>query len=474
MGWFDDTVDSAKKVGSGDVSGLQGLGKSFVDLHTLGMGSKVGEQIDKNFISGDWNKKNELADEQAALNSGVNKNIDDSLNKQQSIQSEFSAKRDAEFGNLDTKDDTFLNDTKDLRGQAEKSGKDASVVYDNMSQKYGTAQDTADNEAKSAMSLKDYMNPNNKVATDTRNLYNAEGAIQQGIYNTQAGNEDRQGQASFGVLSSLGASAMGAQMGGMGPLTVGQQMAMQAQGQRQAGEAYSNVQRRMQGLRDQGLQANLSNRNRGMDAGFERTDAAYNAGQDAKDRQENLMRDRRGLENEFRNFQMNNRGEVNGFNTNIHAVDTGKTTRRISAASEDRDMNMQGQASRIAEQMRRAGVGEAAIAAKLAEMQSQLAGRQAIVGGVAKLGGTVAGAYFGGPQGAAAGGAAGGAVADMGTAAAAPQPAAPRTVPQSAPVGVWNGGDTGVPSHGQPVAQNTFGNYLTKKYNSPYPRTMQG
>jgi len=158
-------------------------------------------------------------------------------------------------------------DSKVLQGQAAEQANNANKVYTDLSTRMSSQQDDADKQAADAMSLAEYQDPNNRVATATR-----------GLYDQQAQNEGKQGLADFGVLSSLGAQSMGSAMGGMGPMTVGQQMSMMGQSQNQAAGAFQNTQRRMQNLRDQGLQM-----------GFERTDKAYGAGQDAKKRQADLV-----------------------------------------------------------------------------------------------------------------------------------------------------------------------------------------
>ncbi len=433
----------------------------------------AGDWIDKTVISGDSEAKRKAAEQKAVINKSVDSNVEDSLKNQKSIQDKYTPVRDQKFDELDAVDDNYVNETKSLKTEAESSGKNASTVYDNMSGKYAGMTDTAEKEASTAMPLKEYMNPNNAVATATRDLYNTEGINQQKLYETQAQGEDKQGQASYGVLAALGAQATGAQMGGMGPLSVGQQVAMQAQNQRQAGEAYSNVQRRMQGLRDQGLNANVSNRDKGMAMGFERTDKAYEAGQGAKNRVEGLIRDRRGLEGEYRNFELANRGERSGYAGNIRATTAGKTFRRLGGADEDRTVSMQQESARIAEQMRKAGVSETAINAKLASDAANLAGRQAFVAPLAKAGATAAAAHFGGP---AAGAAAGtGTDALMkGAAPGQPVPNAPTAAstvqqPVTAPTQSLYQGQTQSPNP-EPYE---FGSFLKKKYGNK-PASVMG
>jgi len=376
-----------------------------------------------------------------------------------------------------------------------------------MSGEYRTLQDAANTQAGQAMSLKDYMDPNNAVSTQTRGVFNAEGArsrgeynaeaqtqrdqfnaegeLQQGRYGDEARGENRRGQADFGVLSSLGAQSMG--NFGNQPMTVGQQMAMAAQSQRQAGEAFSGAQRRVQGLRDQGLQSLMMNRDRGLEtssnlrgrgvdndsrmrergieAGFDRSDAAYAAGESARDRQGSLMRDRDGMERGFRNFEINSRSEREGLSQNLSASEKGQAARGINRASENRGMNMEVERSRMAEVMRKAGASEASIQLKLGQMAAEQAQYAKTAGAAVSAVGTVGGAMVGGPAGAAAGGAIG-----KGISESAPEqaPAQARANPQDRFMQGDAPNASGSTSNFRPQSQSdqsgAFGDYLKRKY----------
>ena len=117
-------------------------------------------------------------------------------------------------------------------------------------------------DAKGRMTEAQARDPNNPVAVAFRQFYEQ-----------QAGNEGKQGLADVGVMQSLGAQAFGSQLGGGAPLSTGQMQGMMAQNQNQAGQAFSNVQKRMQSLRDQGVAQ-----------GWNQTEAAYNRGIGALDR----------------------------------------------------------------------------------------------------------------------------------------------------------------------------------------------
>jgi hypothetical protein len=117
-------------------------------------------------------------------------------------------------------------------------------------------------ESSSALTLAEMQDPNNRVATAVRDMYNQ-----------QAQDENRQGLADVGILQAMGAQSLGQSIGTGGPMTGAQMQLLQAGNMAQAGQAYANTQRRIQALRDQGIEK-----------GFERTDAAYQAGLGVRDR----------------------------------------------------------------------------------------------------------------------------------------------------------------------------------------------
>lgn len=120
--------------------------------------------------------------------------------------------------------------------------------------------ETAGKRAGEAMTLKDRMDPNNSVHR-----------ANEAKYNTQADNEGRAGLADAGVLQALGAQNAATQLGSAGvPMTGGQMSAIYGSNQNAAGAAYAATQRRMQALRDQGIEK-----------GYSENDKIYNEGVDA-------------------------------------------------------------------------------------------------------------------------------------------------------------------------------------------------
>ncbi len=438
------TTNTGKKLFKGD---FKGAGDEFVkgwtDTSTIG-------------ISAGMRDKKRGEEEAARRAEELNKQIGAEANKSMGIQKglnkTYQADRNKALAGMDTADIGYRNRVRTLAQEADNSANDARNVYRGMSTEYRNMQEDANANAADAMSLRDYMDPNNRVATSVRSLYDARGE-----------EERARGQQDFGVLSALGSQATGTMASGMGPLTVGQQVAMQAQNQRQAGEAYSAAQRRMQNLRDQGLQM-----------GFDRTDAAYAAGESARTRRENVARDRRSHEGEFRGFEMANRGEREGLRQNERASEMSRFGRQTSRAGEDRGMAMELERARMAEVMRSAGASEAAIQLKLQQMAAEQAQYASMVGSGVSAVGSVFGGMTGGPAGAAAGNAVGQGIGNSGQAGAqSTAPTAAQTAQgmnfNAAQPSSFNQGNTPM-TGGAPYQQsqaNPFGDYLQRKYSSP-------
>ncbi len=273
----------------------------------------------------------------------------------------------------------YQTDLDTLRGEAETSQKDASATYSNQIQpRMKGLMEQAQTNSQSAMSLNDAMDPNNKVAKSTRDLYEQ-----------QAQNEGRSGLADAGVLSALGAQNMASQLGGAGPMTGGQMAALMGQNQAQSGAAYARTLQRGQQLRDTGL-----------NKGFERSDIAYGQGLDAQDRYRRSVGDYEGASDRQLGRDTSFRGERGGYSGQTYGLQQqmNDATRGAANAGTQRDMtlyntHMGGQQANLGSQIAGINAEQAADAAqKTAAMQTV---------------GTVAGSYFGGPAGGAAGGAAG-------------------------------------------------------------------
>ncbi len=241
------------------------------------------------------------------------------------------------------------------------SHNDASKTYSNtIKPNLQNLMERAHRDSDSSMTLQEAMDPNNKVAAGTRDLYEK-----------QAQNEGRSGLAGVSLMQSLGMQNMASQMGGMGPMSGGQMAALMGQNMAGAGNAMGQVQRRGQNLRDTG-----------MDMGFQRSDQAYNQGIQAQQRFGDTTANYEGAAGRQRSLDEGNYG--------LHNAMANQGILRQQAAETQK---YGGDMSNINAQISQANADKE---------------RQASLGkGVIQAGGTAAGAYFGGAGGAAAGNKAG-------------------------------------------------------------------
>lgn len=262
-------------------------------------------EFDKKFISGDWEAKRTEARKREDARREAEREQEDLAGQMRERGGQYF---DAERGRNQERsniDDRYLTSTETTTNKwagdvsknegmyqgalskaqdiSDQNMRNARSTYQTLSPYYRDAMDKAHTNAQSAMSLADYMDPNNKVAAGVRDLYNTEGEGSFQRYEQQAQNEQRQGLANYGVMSSLGAQAAANAMGGAGPMTVGQQMAQMATANQQAAEGYANTQRRLNQLRDMGMSNREAMRQLGLERGFERTDKAYEAGRLAQE-----------------------------------------------------------------------------------------------------------------------------------------------------------------------------------------------
>lgn len=189
-----------------------------------------------------------------------------------------------------------------LERDLEAAHNSSSATYTNQIQpRMKDQMEKAQINAGSAMSLKDAMDPNNKIAAGTRDLYEK-----------QAQGEGRQGLADAGILQAMGAQSAASQLSGGVPMTGGQMAAIYGQNQAQAGSAYANTQRRTQDLRDQGL-----------NKGFERSDIAYGQGLDAQDRYRRSVGDYEGADRRHQGDEAAYRSEYGNRADNRYNTDKG-------------------------------------------------------------------------------------------------------------------------------------------------------
>ncbi len=212
------------------------------------------------------------------------------------------------------------------------------------------------NDASHAMTLQQYMDPNNAVAKSTRDLYE-----------TEAQGENKQNLANTGIMQAMGAQSFSNSLAGAGPMTGGQLQALMAGNQAQSGNQYMRSQQRVQDLRDTGL-----------NMGFQQSQNAYNAGIGAQQR-----------------FGANT---TNYGNSALAQQQGNEQNAGLHNAIGNQDLLRQ-----QANDMQKAGVDMSAINAQIMQANAQQAAQANM--GTAALGavGTGVGAYFGGPAGAAAG-----------------------------------------------------------------------
>lgn len=294
----------------------------------------------------------------------------------------------------------YQGDLDQLRGEIESDQKGARTNYDAQIQpRMQGLMETAQKNAAGAMTLQDSMDPNNRVAQSTRDLYNKQGQSAQDLYEKQAQGEGRRGLADTATIQALGMQNMAGQFGGT-PMTGGQLQALMGANQANAGSAYSKTLQRTQNLRDQGLNQNRSLQDQGLNQGFARSDLAYNRGLQAQDRYGQSVGnyeaagDRQlGRDESFRGQRGQNSSTSYGLQQQMADANRG-----VANAGTMRDMSIYNT---------HMGGNQANIAAQIAQGNADQARQAQMVTGGLQAGGTVLGAYFGGPSGAAVGGQAG-------------------------------------------------------------------
>lgn len=213
------------------------------------------------------------------------------------------------------------------------------------------AMEASGKEAGNAMSLSDSMDPNNAVHR-----------ANEAKFERQATNEGRQGLADVGVLGALGAENASRTFGASGmPMTGGQMASIYGQNQNAAGTAMANTQRRMQSLRDQGI-----------DRGYSESDKGYNRGQSAIDRANADVASYAGAGRTARTEQGNISGEEAGYGEKSQGLTTGNARDQANA-----DMAVGGLEHEL---------GNAGSQRELAETASDTGGR------IADINGQIAGA----------------------------------------------------------------------------------
>ena len=179
-----------------------------------------------------------------------------------------------------------------LVGQAGQAADNAKSVYGSVENNLTNLADQAQKNASGAMTLQQMEDPNNSVASGTRNLYNNEA---QGMQDS--------GTANVGVMQALGAQSTAQQLGSMGvPVNGAQMQSMMAANQGQAGQAMANVQNQVNNLKTQGLQA-----------GQAQSNFAYQQGQNAVGTAAGLQQDRQNANTQYQGVESGLRNEQGNY-----------------------------------------------------------------------------------------------------------------------------------------------------------------
>ncbi len=339
-------------------------------------GTVAGDLVRGDVAGAAADTKSHKADKAKTLAEQMQNKENDQYGQNQAYAKTLADQDQSYLGTMQGNVGKYQTDLDTLRGEAEASQKDARNTYSNDIQPRlkGLMEQNQQNAA-GAMSLQDASDPNNKVATATR-----------GLYETQAKNEGRSGLADAATLQALGAQNFGTQLGGAGPMTGGQLSALMGQNASQSSAAYGKSLQRQHDLRDQGLSQ-----------GFARSDLAYDRGQNAMNQYgqsvgnyEGAADRQLGRDTNFRNQRGGYAGQTYGLQQQMNDA-----TRGANQAGTQRDMSIYNQ---------HMGGQQANIAGQIGQLNAQQAQQAQMVTGGLQAAGTVAGAYFGGPGGAAAGG----------------------------------------------------------------------
>lgn len=300
----------------------------------------------------------------------------------------YGKNQDAYRTGRDAAIDKYDARVKGLSDEAEKQSKDASSTYGSLKGEYTSLMEDARTNAGSAMTLSQAGDPNNAVQQGVRKMYG-----------DQAAGVGKQALADYGVMSALGAQATANQLGGM-PISGGQMMAAQSANQGQASQAYMNAQRRMHDLQQQGI-----------DRGFEESDRQYQRGQQAKDRYRQSVGDIQGLEDWHQGTQGRLRGERAGYHSDRFGVQMNRASDNYNLDQGMADTRLGFAQGREGREMAAKGARydylQGGISNAIGRENAMQAGKTGLLGSAITAGGTAAGGYFGGPQGAQAGNAAG-------------------------------------------------------------------
>lgn len=302
---------TAKDAGIGGISGGDGGDFSIGGLGgssgALGQSDVLGKEIDKSnpYLNADKKAKKKKEEDEARAN--------ELLEQTKLLNPKLDAADKQYKDDFTDKSGDYLNTAKGLVGnwqteidnltnQSKNQATDATATYKNtILPELMTHMQGAKNNAAGAITLAEVQDPNNKLVTAIRDLYNQMGM-----------DANRQGQQDFGVLSALGAQAAQGQFGASGPMTAGAMGQIYGANQRQASEAYSKAQQRMHDLQQQGITE-----------GWRQNEHWYDKGQEAQKAYGDSITGLSDAEKNYYDQQGKFRDEITGYTDSTLGVQAG-------------------------------------------------------------------------------------------------------------------------------------------------------
>lgn len=356
-----------KKGGLGEVApGLQAAGRNYSNQVKKGEWGGLATDLYKGYLDtvllggqGDNLKK------AAGLDKSKQKQ---KLKEAEALRAEETKAARTPLNEMLKYDQQYIDRIESLDKEAAAQAKDASKTYSNDIQpRLKEIMERAGQNARSAMSLEEAGDVNNKVHQSVRQLYD-----------DQAQAVNQRALADAGVLQAMGAQATANVMGTGGPMTGSQLQLINANNMQASGRAVSAAQAEMERLRQQGI-----------DRGFSESAAQYARGVDAENTYNNRVL---GYESGMdRNIlrQRDFRNESLGYGGMTHGLQSGGSLRELGYIDQIYGGKQE-------------GINQA-----IAMANADNAAKAGMVSAGVGVGGTILGGILGGPVGAIAGSMAG-------------------------------------------------------------------
>jgi hypothetical protein len=340
-GGTESTIYKEAKAGSDNWS----IGGTGGKDGRLGSNDAIGTLLDKNnpFLKASKAaKEKEEADKRAleeweAKKKAANDGLTSSDSKHQTsvntLGKDYLTSQESSIGQ-------FIDKMNGLEDKAKTQMSSSDAMYSNtIIPEFKNLMESSKQNAAGAMSLEEAMDPNNKIHTQIRELYDNLG--KQSL---------QQGRQDYGVLSALGAQAAKGQFGVGQPMTAGMMGQIYAQNQNQAGEAFARAQQRMYDLQQQGI-----------DRGFDENRHWYEQGQLAQDRYGNTVKDLTSAQNLYDDSQSRYRDELSGYAGNISGANSALASDKYNIGLTDADLAKANEYGKI---MRESGLDDSVYAQK--------------------------------------------------------------------------------------------------------------